>query len=83
MPVHRHIGDTADYGIAVDTRSAAAWTVPLTIIEQIAEHHRGQAVHGGVGDRHSEFDGAYDRVGNNSSGTRRRVRHRAPRVAGM
>lgn len=67
MPDHRHIGHSPDHGVAVNTIGAAPRTLPLAVIEQSAEHHRGIAVDGGVGDRHPELDGAHDRVGNNSS----------------
>jgi len=82
MPDHRHVGDPADHGVAVDTLDAAAGTVAAAVVEQVAEHHRGITVDGGVGDRHAEFDGAHDRVGNNTSNRRRRVGHRAPRTVG-
>jgi hypothetical protein len=83
MPNHRDIGDPPDHGVAVDALSAAARTVPLAVIEQVAEHHGGIPVDGGVGDRHPQLNGPHDRVGNNSSSTGRRVRHRAPRQAGV
>jgi hypothetical protein len=76
---HRHIGDPPDHGVAVDTLGAAARTIASAVVEQLAEHHRCLAVDGGVGDRHPEFDGPHNRVGDNSSRQRRRVRHRAPR----
>ena len=82
MPDHRHIGHAADHGVAVDTLGATPWTLPRPVVEQGAEHHRGIAVDGGIGDRHTEFDGPHDRVGDNSSSRRRRVRHRAPRQVG-
>ena len=81
MPDHRHISHIADHGVAVDTLDAAARTMPLAIIEQVAKHHRGLAVDGSIGDRHPKFDRAHDRVGNNSSRTRRRLGQRAPRKA--
>src|SRR6476660_6188376 len=65
MTDYRHIGDPPDHSVAVDALAPAARTVPLPVIEQVAEHHRGLADDSGVGDRHAEFDGAHDRVGNN------------------
>ena len=83
MPDHRHVGDRADHGVPVDTLATAARAAPAdTVVEQGAEHHRGLTVNGGVGDRHTELDSPHDRVGNNSSRQRRRVRHRAPRQVG-
>ena len=82
MTDYRHIGDPPDHSVAVDALAPAARTVPLPVIEQVAEHHRGLADDSGVGDRHAEFDGAHDRVGNNRSNRRRRVGHRAPRTVG-
>jgi hypothetical protein len=55
-------------GVAVDTLTTAAWTVAAAVVEQVAEHHRDIAVDSGVSDRHTEFNSAHDRVGNNSSG---------------
>jgi hypothetical protein len=82
MPDHRHIGHLAHDGVAVDTLTTAAWTVAAAVVEQVAEHHRDIAVDSGVSDRHTEFNSAHDRVGNNSSGQGRRLGHRAPRQVG-
>ena len=71
MPDHRHIRDRADHGIAVAALNAAPWAAALAVVEQGAEHHRDLTVDGGVSDRHAEFNGAHDRVGNNSSSTGR------------
>lgn len=79
----RHIGHCAHHRVAVDTLDTSAWTVPATVIEQSAEHHRRHAVDRSVGHRHPKFDSAHNRVGNNASSAGRRVRHRAPRIAGM
>lgn len=69
--------------VSVAALGAAIWTRALAVVEQGAEHHRGLTINGGVDDRHPEFDGPHDRVGDNSSRQRRRLRHRAPRVAGL
>ena len=82
MPDHRHIGHLPHDGVAVDTLAATPRTVPVAVVEQIAEHHRDITIDGGVGDRHPQLDRPHDRVGNNSSRRRHRVRHRAPREAG-
>ena len=80
MAYHRHIGDSPDHGVAVDTLATTLWTLAPAVVNQIAEHHRDIAIDGGVGDRHTELDSSHDRVGNNSSRQRRRLRHRAPRT---
>jgi hypothetical protein len=54
---HRDIGDLSDDSVAVGALDPAARAVAATVTEQIAEHHRGIPVDGGVGDRHAEFDG--------------------------
>lgn len=82
MPDHGHISVPTDRRVAVDTVGTAAWTLPLTIVEQDAEHSRDLTVDRGVGDRHAQLDSPHDRVGNNGSNTRRKVRRRAPRQVG-
>src|SRR6476619_5869178 len=52
MPDHRHIGHLPHDGVAVDTLAATPRTVPVAVVEQIAEHHRDSTIDGGVGDRH-------------------------------
>jgi hypothetical protein len=79
MADHWNIGDPPDHGVTVDALSPTTRAVATTIIEQVTEHYRGITVDSGVGDRHTEFNGAHDRVGDNSSNRRRRLRHRAPR----
>ncbi len=79
MPNHRHISDRADHGIAVAALGTAPRALTPAVIEQGAEHHRDITVEGGVSDRHTEFDGPHDRVGDNSSRQGRRLGHRAPR----
>ena len=48
------------------TPTAAPWTVPAAVVEQIAEHHRDITINGGVGDRDPQLHRPHDRVGNNS-----------------
>jgi hypothetical protein len=74
---HGHIGHPPNHGVAVAAFAPTARTVPAAVVEQVAEHHRDIAVDRGVSDRHTEFNSAHDRVGDNGSSTRRRVRHRA------
>jgi len=78
MTNNRNVSDPPDHGVAVDTLAAAFRTVVPSIVKQVAEHHRDITIDGGVGDRHPQLDSPHDRVGNNGSRRRRRVRHRAP-----
>src|SRR6201997_502480 len=77
-----HLTTTTLHNEEPDTVGAAPWTPPLAVVEQVAEDHRDIAVDSGVGDRHTEFNRAHDRVGNNSSSRGRRLGHRAPRQVG-
>jgi len=79
MTHNRNVSDPPDHGVAVDTLATALRAVAATVVEQIAEHHRGIAIDGGVGDRHPQLDRPHDRVGNDGSRQRRRLGHRAPR----
>jgi hypothetical protein len=82
MPDNGYISHPPDHGVTVDTLTTAARTVALAVVEQVAEQHRDIAVDGGVGDRHPQLHSPHDRVGDNRSSRRRRVRHRAPRQVG-
>jgi hypothetical protein len=46
MPDHRYIGHLPHDRVAVEDLAATPWTVPPTVVEQIAEHHRGITVDG-------------------------------------
>lgn len=65
VPDNGHIGHLADRRIQILPQLATAWTPCGTIGEQVAEHRGHLATHGGVGDRHPQFHGPHDRVGDN------------------
>ena len=78
MTHDRDVGDPTLDAVSVDPRDAATRTPTRISSDQIAEHDRRLAGNRGVGDPYSEFDRADDRVGDDVSGRRRRLHHRAP-----
>lgn len=79
MPGHGQVSEPTLHGIAVEPRRAAPGAAAWSGGAQLAPHHRLLPGHGGIGDRHPEFDGPDDRVGEDRGSRDRRLGHRAPR----
>jgi hypothetical protein len=60
MTDHRNVGHLVDHGVAVDALATTTRAAVLTVIEQVAERHRGIAVDSGVSDCHTELDDTHN-----------------------
>jgi len=77
----RQIGQRPGHGVAVSAFGPAVRAARIPG-HRTAEDRRFLLVDGSVGDRHPQFDGAHDRVGNNRRRAGSSLRHGSPRRGG-
>ena len=77
----RQIGQRPGHGVAVSAFGTAV-RAPRIPGHRTAEDRRLLLVDGSVGDRHTQLDGAHDRVGNNGWRAGSSLRHGSPRWRG-